>query len=62
MLNFLYQLVSNCVCLLLAAGQVVYSGFIRAYRMHAADEEGADESSETESKNGSCGPGIYKFA
>ncbi len=31
MLHYVHQLVSNCVCLLFAAEQVVYRGFIELY-------------------------------
>ena len=36
MFHLLHQIVSNCVSLLFAAGQVVYSGFIRACLMKTA--------------------------
>ncbi len=54
MLNFLHQLVANFVCLPFAAGQVVYSGFIRAFfywkQLPAAAGNDADENGEREPK------------
>ncbi len=53
MLHCVHQLVANFVCLLFGAGQVVYSGFIRAFcwkYFPAVAENDADESDEGEPK------------
>ncbi len=36
MLHYLHQLVSNCVCLMFGAEQVVYDGFFRAFSLRTA--------------------------
>ncbi len=49
MLHYVHRLVANCVAMLFGAGQVAYSGFIRAYSADAAGNS-ADESNGSESK------------
>ncbi len=43
MLHYVHQLLSNCVCQLFAAEQVVYSGFLQLFlwkrRYESADSE-----------------------
>ena len=55
MFHFIDQSVSNCVCLLFAAEQVVYSGSITACLMKkllpAAAEKGIVENKATESNS-----------
>ncbi len=50
MLLYVHQLVSNFVCCVFGAWQVMHSGFIKAFtpkQLHFAFGNNADESSET---------------
>ncbi len=48
MLRYVHQLVSNCVCLLFGAGQVVYSGFFELVHWKQLPAVAADESEPKE--------------
>ncbi len=55
MLHYVHWLVSNCVCLLFGAEQIVYSGFMGGFcwkQLAAAAE--VDEKAETEQKQSRC--------
>ncbi len=58
MFHYVHQVVADFVCLSFGAGQVVYSGLIRAFSLKTAAAAGhnTDESSESELKQKNCSP------